>query len=139
MYRISDIEDLSNGGMLPVAIFSACHCANFDYMHNPIAWEFINHDSGGSIASIACTTVSYAPLTTYTTKSYNSYLTMSIFEGFDDGIDILGDLWGYSIDCYLEDEGVWRDIFPPAIWMHYLSLEEWVLLGDPSLKIGGYP
>jgi hypothetical protein len=139
MYRISDIEELSNGGMLPVAIFSACHCANFDYMPNPIGWEFIKHDSGGSIASIACTTVSYSPLTTYTTESYNGYLTMSFFEGFDDGIDILGDLWGYSIDCYLEDESVWMDIFPPAIWMHYLCLEEWVLLGDPSLKIGGYP
>jgi hypothetical protein len=23
-------------------------------------------------------------------------------------------------------------------WLNYLALEEWILFGDPSLKVGGY-
>jgi hypothetical protein len=24
-------------------------------------------------------------------------------------------------------------------WIHYVCIEEWILFGDPTLKIGGYP
>lgn len=138
MYTNVDVNDLTNELRLPIAIFSACHCSNFDVISNPIAWKFITHESGGAIASIACTTVSFSSMSTYTIESYNGYLTMGIFRAYNNGIDVLGKIWANSIISYLEDDNVWSDIFPNPLSIHYLTLEEWILFGDPTLKIGGY-
>jgi hypothetical protein len=48
-------------------------------------------------------------------------------------IDLLGKNWCHSIAEYLR-------IYPGMEgWSDAKTLEQWVLLGDPSLKIGGYP
>jgi hypothetical protein len=138
MYHISDLDGLTNEGKLHIAVFSACHCSNFNDIPNPIAWKIISHKTGGAIASIASTTVSYSPLATYTTESYMGRLTIGLFKSYSKGTDILGKMWAESIFDYLEDEKVWDDIFPNPISIHYLTLEEWILFGDPTLKIGGY-
>ncbi len=138
MYTTSDVYDLNNKEKLPIAIFNTCHCANFDALSDPIAWEFINHENGGSVGSLACTTVSFSPQSSYVPNTYNGYLTMEIFKSYSEGTDILGELWGNSISEYLNDENAMLTFLPNLLWMHYLGLEEWILFGDPSLKIGGY-
>ena len=77
-------------------------------------------------------------MSTYTIESYNGYLTMGIFRAYSNGIDVLGKIWANSIISYLEDDNVWSDIFPNPLSIHYLTLEEWILFGDPTLKVGGY-
>ena len=46
--------------------------------------------------------------------------------------EYLGDCWGYAVSQYI-------NLFtqPNAQW-HLHTLQGFVLLGDPSLKIGGY-
>ena len=56
----------------------------------------------------------------------------------------MGDIWSKAIQTYLNDTDAWSlgDDFSELNWGHKLAnfvvLEEWILLGDPTLKIGGY-
>ena len=137
-YTLSSIQHLENKNKLPVTIFNCCLCANFDEVSNPIAWEFIKNENGGSIGSLACTTYSWGTPTTFTSKTYNGFLTLEIFRSYNNGIDILGELWAKSISKYLDDEQAMLSYMSILNWIHYVCLEEWILIGDPSLKIGGY-
>jgi hypothetical protein len=144
-YMTSDIQNLNNGYKLPVGVFLGCLCADFNTSESPIAWEFISHESGGLIASYACTTGGQYVLSSLVTKSLHGHIMLSVFRSFADGNDIAGKLWDDSIRNYLNDERALQlgDAFSMLNWNNKLSnhlvLEEWVLLGDPTLKIGGYP
>ena len=62
----------------------------------------------------------------------HGYLFSSFFKQIDDGVDILGEAWKGAITRYL-------DTWPPMDrWEDAKDIEAWILLGDPSLKIGGY-
>ncbi|KYK25848.1 hypothetical protein AYK20_04125 [Thermoplasmatales archaeon SG8-52-1] len=135
-YHTTEIEKLTNKDKLPVAVFCACLCGDFNSVEKPIAWAFVQHENGGAIASFACTTDGNAWPTTYTTKSLMSLIAFNVFKAYADGIDTIGEVWGEAITKYLNDEDAWR--FELSAWDHYLTLEEWILFGDPSLKIGGY-
>jgi hypothetical protein len=138
MYTTGDISSLKNKEKLSIAVFNACHCGNFDDVSDPIAWAFVNYPEGGTIGSLACTTVSFCSLTSFTSETYAGHLTKGFFEHYVEGTDVLGDLWGECIEGYLEDDQAWLTLYPSLFWLHYLTLEEWVLFGDPTLKIGGY-
>ena len=148
-YTNSDVKKLQNGEKLPVLIMPACNCANFDDESSPIAWEFVNHENGGSIASLGFTTYGLYLPSTLAIESLGGYLAISIFENYALGINVVGDLWYESITKYLNDEealsiGNFNDscsfleINNKEPWFNNVAIEEWILLGDPSLKIGGY-
>jgi hypothetical protein len=137
-YTVDDINNLDNEDKLTISIFNCCLCANFDDVEDPIAWQFVNHENGGSIGSIGCTMVSWMMSTTYAPNTYNGFLTMEFLRSHNEGTDILGELWGDSITGYLDDEKAMSSTISLVNWIHYICLEEWILLGDPSLKIGGY-
>ena len=63
---------------------------------------------------------------------------MEIFRSYENGTDILGELWANSISQYLDDEQAMLSYMSILNWIHYVCLEEWILIGDPTLKIGGY-
>jgi hypothetical protein len=67
-------------------------------------------------------------------ESFCGYLETQFFKSYQvDHIDILGKTWCNSIVKYLS-------IYPGMEeWSDAKILEQWMLLGDPSLKIGGYP
>jgi hypothetical protein len=144
-YKTSDIQNLQNGYKLPVAVFLGCLCADFNTTESPIAWEFIGHENGGTIASFACTSGGQYVLSSLVTESLHGHIMLSIFRSFAKGTDIVGKLWDDSIRNYLNDEKALElgDAFSMLNWNNKLSnhfaLEEWILLGDPTLKIGGYP
>jgi hypothetical protein len=144
-YMTSDILDLNNGYKLPVGVFLGCLCADFNTSESPIAWEFISHENGGLIASYACTTGGQYVLSSLVTESLHGHIMLSVFRSFSEGDDIAGKLWDDSIRNYLNDEKALElgDAFSMLNWNNKLSnhnvVEEWVLLGDPTLKIGGYP
>lgn len=143
-YNISNIEELNNYEKLPIAVFGACSNGDFDTVSSPIAWEFIKHPDGGAIASFALTTEGNIYPTTMYTESLSGHTTMSIFEAYSDGIDILGDIWAETIKRYLDDDIAWsisehlNSDGNSVVWLNFLALEEWMLFGDPTLKIGGY-
>jgi hypothetical protein len=149
-YSSSDVKNLTNEEMLPVAIFCACLCGDFDAVKSPIAWEFIKHGSGGSIASLACTTVSDALPGTLCTESLIGYLTKGFFQEYSEGNEILGEVWKATICNYLNDDEAFRigapdltfgrlTLIQTPCFLNHFVIEEWTLFGDPSLKIGGYP
>ena len=53
---------------------------------------------------------------------------------------ILGEAWGKAINRYIDNFPVnWET---PAAWDYAYdakTVQQWTLLGDPSLRIGGYP
>lgn len=144
-YDISDVRTLTNAGKLPIVVFGACSNGDFDTVPRPIAWEFVNHSAGGAIASFALTTEGNIYPTTMYTEALTGHTVMSVFEAYTDGINTLGEIWAETITRYLEDTVAWSvsqhltsvggDSFN---WLNFLALEEWVLFGDPSLRIGGY-
>jgi hypothetical protein len=144
-YSISDVQTLSNGEKLPVAIFAGCNCGDFDALNSPVAWEFIRHTNGGAIASIACTSGAIMILSNLCAKSFHGHLILSIFRSYKSGKDRIGDIWSDSITEYLNDEEALKlgDDFSMLNWNDTLSnhfvIEVWALFGDPTLKIGGYP
>jgi len=144
-YTSSDVEQLTNGYKLPVAIFGGCNCGDFNASQSPVAWKFIAHGNGGAIASFACTAGAVLLLSSLCTKSLHGHIIMSVFESYAGGTEIVGDIWSDSITNYLNDEDALElgDAFSMFNWHHPLSnhfvIEEWTLFGDPSLKIGGYP
>lgn len=148
-YTSDDVLDLRNEEKLPIAIFNACHCGDFDLSLSPIAWEFIKHAEGGSIASLACTTVSDSLPGTLCTESLLGYLTKEFFQQYSNGNEILGEIWKESIWSYLNNEEAFRigapditigrlTLLKAPCFLNHFVMEEWILLGDPSLKIGGY-
>ena len=144
-YNCSDVDALTNGHKLPVALFGGCNCGDFNASDCPIAWKFIAHENGGAVASIACTAGATMVLGSLCVKSFHGHMLMGIFSAYAEGTDCVGDLWCESIRNYLNDADAmalgdafslfnWRDILAN----HYV-LEQWTLFGDPTLKIGGYP
>lgn len=129
-YRTSDVQLLRNDLKLPIVVFSACLCADFDTVRNPIAWEFLRHRDGGGIACYASTTVAMLYPTDICTESLNGFISLDIFKLYAEGRKTAGELWGDSIVDYI-NEGL-----SGYIPNDFLTFTEWELFGDPSLRIG---
>jgi len=56
-----------------------------------------------------------------------AFLNLKFFESFSDGRN-LGSLLNSAINSYINDAG----------WMEPITPQEFILIGDPSLRIGGY-
>jgi hypothetical protein len=143
-YKSSDVEALTNGYKLPVAIFGGCLCGDYNENPSPVAWDFVAHKEGGAIASIAGTSGTTYCLSSLCTESMHGHMMMSIFSSYKEGNNILGKIWSDSITNFLDDEDalILGDRFSMLNWFHTLTnhftIEIWTLLGDPSLKVGGY-
>ena len=65
---------------------------------------------------------------------YGGFLTVELFRIYgEEDIDILGDVFNSAIINYIENI---PEVFTNKI--HSNSVQEFILFGDPSLKIGGY-
>jgi hypothetical protein len=144
-YFSSDVDVLTNGYKLPVALFGGCNCGDFNASQSPIAWKFVAHENGGAIASFACTAGAVMILGSLCKETLHGHMLMRIFASYAEGTDRVGALWSDSITNYLNDQDALDlgDAFSMQNWRHTLSnhyvLEQWTLFGDPTLKIGGYP
>ncbi len=143
-YKITDSNSLKNGDKLPVSIFLGCYCGDFMSVASPVAWEFIRKENGGAIASFAATCGAFGIFSSLFPETFTPLLILNTFKFYSEGTDIMGDIWSKAIQTYLNDTDAWSlgDDFSMLNWNHplanFLVLEEWILLGDPTLKIGGY-
>ena len=56
------------------------------------------------------------------------------------GTDILGETWGHAITNYLKKYPIdWSTPAGEDAAIDAKTVQQWILLADPSLKIGGYP
>ena len=148
-YYSAYIKDLKNGYKLPIIFFDACLTAKIDYVLQDLldyrayfvfnllakilqvdtsqrvpcyAWAFVNHKNGGAIATIGATRTAYGGVDSGAGK-----MSLEFFSAYDTS-QYLGEMMTEMQNGYLND--VPNDDF---------TVEEFILLGDPTLRIGGYP
>jgi hypothetical protein len=148
-YLIPYIQDLVNGYKLPIIFFDACLTAKLDFilqdfldykyyrifdvlakilnyntsMQLPcFAWCFMKHEDGGAIATIGATRTAFGGVNSGAGK-----MSLEFFGNYHNS-ETLGQMMTKAQNGYITD--VPDDEF---------TVEEFILLGDPSLTLGGYP
>jgi hypothetical protein len=147
---------LRNRNMLPVCVVGGCHNNQFDvhlgklkedpwYYSTWIAecwgWKLTRKIGGGSIATIGCTGLGMTKEDKESFSGAGDFLEPTFFYEYGtNGTHILGETWGKTITDYLNKYPInWET---PAAWDYAIdakTVQQWALLGDPSLQIGGYP
>jgi len=125
---------LLNINKLPIVFLDACLTSNPEYskkflgMQIPcFAWSIVKKSFGGAIASIGATQRAYTYRSSGIPQAGSSKLCITFYGTYEEGVS-LGQMFFNTQNEYLDNVG--RD---------YYTIEEFVLLGDPSLKVGGYP
>ena len=154
---IFDLPWLSNEEY-PIILLGGCHTAMFNvslfnrpwlYGWKPspegIGWWFARKLYGGGIATLGYTCF---PVATHgesgdldgdgvnesdCVESGYGFMQLQVLKGY--GVEhhqFLGECWGYAISTYLEAFKIHH------AREHFHTIQGFILLGDPSLKIGGY-
>jgi Peptidase family C25/Propeptide_C25 len=148
------METLTNDYKNPVVVVGGCHNSMFNVSlietmlelfgsrgmqsyGNPTAecWSewIMRLSKRGAIASIGNTGYGFGNLGEWcTVGGVDNWITTEFFKQYGtEGRDILGEAHGQSISSYIST-------FSKTDSGDLQTVEQWVLLGDPSLKIGGY-
>jgi len=159
---------LRNGDMLPVVIIAGCHNAQFnvtfmnlimgflkegidfykywddeeelgrfwlrEWVPNDLCSRLLFIKGGGSIATLGNTGLGYGDHGLRCLMHREGWLCVRFFEAYvNQSKEFLGDTHSQAITDYINlIGGVNNDRFDRK------TIEEWVLIGDPSLKMGGY-
>ena len=144
---------LRNKGRLPITVVGGCYNGKFDVSLsrnlregrvglsvNCWAWKLTSKRGGGSIATIANSGLGTHAMGDADLNGVNDYL--EVLDGWlelrflqlyaEEQLEVLGLIHGQAITEYLhrflgnDDE------------MDVKMVQQWILFGDPSLKIGGY-
>ena len=161
---VADLRRLHNDGQLPVTVIGGCHCCQFnvtllstllDPKNVHATWAngrplsrclgeaLLTKKDGGSIAVIGSTGLGYEQAGESgdldgdgwnlpdSAEALGGYLEVSFFQAYQNGTRTLGALWNQAIAQYLEH-------YPGMLKRDDAkTIEEWIVLGDPSLHIGG--
>ena len=92
-------------------------------------------EDGGSIATIGNTGLGWGGVNQHSLSGLSGWLEVQFFNVTANmGYEYLGQVHSQAITDYINYQG--------GVNSHSLdrkTIEEWVLFGDPSLRIGGYP
>ena len=159
------IPKLKNEGMYPVCVVGGCHNSQFNisvfnllkiyegidewigYIWKgetaPACWSWwmTRKVDGGSIATLGYSGLGYTKEDKGFTGEASEWLDTHFFWEYGmNGTDILGEIWGKVIAGYLRTYPIdWSSPAGSYTCLDAKTAQEWILLGDPSLKIGGYP
>ena len=147
---------LHNGNRLPICISgSGCfnNMFNVSILHSewvyfkglipygiPYCWGWglVRNPRGGSIATIASTAFSYESPDISRGEGGIEWLDMHFFEKYAAGSETLGEVWAKTIEAFLSNFTIdWNDTSRNGSALIAKNVEEWLLIGDPSLRIGG--
>jgi hypothetical protein len=159
-----EMRKLSNKDQQPIVIVGGCHNAQFNtslvniikgvledglYFFNSTrpfgqfwyyqwiprcwAWSMASQTKGGAIAVIANSGLGYGEPGENTLTERGRHLEWLFFKAYHDGKENLGETHGTDLVLYMNEHPPMDDLVDCKI------VQEWVLLGDPSLLIGGYP
>ena len=103
-------------------------------------WSLVARPFGGSIATIASTAYSYESSDINSKRGGCEWLDIHFFEEYNQSsTEILGDCWANTVNRFLQNFTIdWSDNSTYGDAIIVKNLEQWLLIGDPSLKIGGY-
>ena len=103
-------------------------------------WNLVRNPRGGSIATIGATGYSYESCDIDGKRGGCEWLDIHFFEEYNQSsTKILGDCWSNTITRFLQNFSInWSDDSQYGDANIAKNVEQWLLIGDPSLKIGGY-
>ena len=160
--KLRDIKSLDNGDSLPVVMVHGCHSAQFSVSLSNILrdineyglWDTLRgarflsstwvpydlasalliKEDGGAIASFGYSGYGYFWGNGACLNSLCPWICTRFFYSYaNQSIDIIGESRDQAIIDYLNIIGGMNDNA-----LHRNTIEGWILMGDPSLKIGGY-
>jgi hypothetical protein len=124
-YENIDLIGALNGYKLPIIFFDACLTARLDYNKSKLvpcfAWSCVKKIAGGAIATIGATRTAFGGINSGAGK-----ISLEFFSAYENS-ETLGQMMTQAQNEYITD--VPDDLF---------TVEEFILIGDPSLKVGGY-
>jgi len=126
------LHGLFNGDKLPIIFFDCCSTGTIDraflgFRLPCFAWSWVKKPSGGAIATIGASRMGYSGYVGDILGAGTCRMNANFFDSYKPGV-ILSDMLQEAQIKYLDE--VWKDCF---------TIEEYNLIGDPSLKVGGYP
>jgi len=150
------INFMRNKNMLPILVVLGCHSAEFDVGLRRLGERPLNFFSwipehwacklnrkvnGGSIATIGSTGLAYTKEDKESFEEASDYLYPRFFYEYGtNGTEILGEVWGKTISDFIDRYPIdWGTSALGDDSIDVTTAQQCVLLGDPSLKIGGYP
>ena len=153
------IPQLNNRGMYPICVVSGCHNCQYDVsllkLLNQLAvyhgeainkcwgWQMTNEWNGGSIATLGCTALGHTKEDkTSFTGGINELEVLMFREYKENTVQHVGDLLTGAVAAYLDQyPRYWHEPVGDILhdtWIDVQVLQSYTLLGDPSLRIGGY-
>jgi hypothetical protein len=158
-----DMNKMTNKDELPVVLVGGCHNAQYNVSllnilkgilqdglqyfstESPLgkfwykewvprcwAWAMLKTSRGGSIAVIANTGLGYGKAGENCLEERGRFMEVLFFQSYNEGHDNLGETHAYDIMYYMDEYPPMEDLIDCKI------AQQWALLGDPSLQIGGY-
>jgi len=126
---------LFNVHKLPVCILGGCHVNKIE-KDLCIGSAFLQRGVGGTIATIGLTQVGYYGF------QYNGsgldFLELQFFREYANGSRILGDIWKACLTKSMQANPInWNEPAGLNSAIDAKMISEWIILGDPSLRIGG--
>ena len=152
-----EIHRLRNKDELPICVVSGCHNCQFDvsvfkwfnetlrwhqeYVPECWGWRMTRKIGGGSVATLGCTALGYTKEDKELFQGGINELEVEFFKQYgQQNITVLGETWKAAVSWYLDTYSINWDT--PGLWDSWIDaqvVESWILFGDPSLQIGGYP
>jgi hypothetical protein len=114
---------------------------NSDVIFECIAWQLVRQIGGGAIAAVSNTNLCFGSGGDNNnnginddSEGYGGWLAVEFCRLYgEEGLQTLGEVYGTSLRNYMDN-------FPVNTnKIHCKSVEEYILIGDPSLRIGGLP
>lgn len=145
------MESLKNFYKTPIVLVGGCHNSQFNvslipsilniypsmWTHGAPApetwsWWLTRLNKRGSLATIGNTGFGYGIIgKDCTSGGLDGGICIEFFKQYSQGYEYLGDIYRNTQTNYVNN-------FDVSLQEHAKSLQQWALLGDPSLKIGGY-
>ena len=143
------LSQLENDGKLPVLVLSGCHPCQLDvsflrlltegkyavwygtFIWESLGWWMTKLENRGSIATLGPTGLGYGGVGEWGTKGFGGWLWPEFFRQYnEEGKDVIGEAWTQTLNNYIFEFGPDLDLIDTK------TVEEMVLLGDPTLTIG---
>jgi len=160
---LKDMRKYSNGNQLPIVVLGGCHSAQFnvtmmniiegikeygikgyffgapfrffymEWVPRDLSSWLVLEEGGGAIASMGNCGLGYGYVDEGATEGLGGWIEPRFFDAYaNQSIDILGDVHDQAITDYINIIGSVN-----SDQIDRKTIEQWALLGDPSLKIGG--
>ncbi|MEM0466189.1 MAG: C25 family cysteine peptidase [Candidatus Thermoplasmatota archaeon] len=159
-----EMGKLKNKEMQPIVIVGGCHNAQFntsllnivkgvltdglqyfstksplgkywyrEWVPRCWAWAMAAQKNGGCIAIMANTGLGYGQPGENCLTMRGRFLEVLFFRSYSEGKTVLGETHGQDMIYYMHEYPPMSNVIDCKI------VQQWALLGDPSLQIGGYP